>query len=118
MTRECLWKHTARQTIYISALTVALALTISIAMGGDKAATTQASAANGQQLLEQGTPLERRIAEGEIHSFHVNLNTGDFLHITVCQLGVNVAATLIAPDGTKLLEADIPRSMQEAEWLS
>jgi len=118
MTGECLWKHTARRTIYISALTVALALTISIARGGDKATTTQASAANGQQLLEQGTPLERRIAEGEIHSFHVNLNTGDFLHITVRQLGVNVAATLIAPDGTKLLEADIPRSMQEAEWLS
>src|SRR3984893_7461602 len=118
MTGECLWKQTARRTIYISALTVALALTISIGMGGDKAATTKASAANGQQLLQQGTPLERRIAEGEIQSFHVNLNAGDFLHITVRQLGINIAATLIAPDGTKLLEADIPRRTQEAEWLS
>ncbi|MCM3872015.1 MAG: hypothetical protein ND895_15125, partial [Pyrinomonadaceae bacterium] len=98
-------------------LSVCLSVTISFSRDV-KPGAVQASDGNGQQLLEQGEPLVREVAEGEIHSYRVDLKVGEFLHVVIRQLGVNVAATLIAPDGQKLLEADTPRSTQEAEWLT
>ncbi|MCM3904229.1 MAG: hypothetical protein ND866_21205, partial [Pyrinomonadaceae bacterium] len=88
-------------------LSVCLSVTISFARDV-KPGAVQASDGSGQQLLEQGKPLVREIAEGELHSYRVDLRAGEFLHVVIRQLGVNVAATLIAPDGKKLLEADTP----------
>lgn len=95
-------------------LTLALSVNISLA----KSDRVQSSGASDQQLLEQSKSLEREIAEGETHSFRLELKAGEFIHVVVRQLGVNVSVTLIAPDGKKLLEADIPRSSQEPEWLT
>jgi hypothetical protein len=74
-------------------------------------------AAGVQQLLEQGRSITRDIADGEVHSFSFDVKVGEFLHVFVRQLGVNVAVRLIAPEGTRVIEADIPRSTEEPEWL-
>jgi tetratricopeptide (TPR) repeat protein len=68
--------------------------------------------------LEPGKPIEREIAAGETHSYSLRLKAGEFIHVFVYQRGVNVAATLVAPDGKKLLESDSPLSTQEAEWIT
>lgn len=70
------------------------------------------------RALEPGKPIERQIAEGETHSFSLRLGAGEFIHVFVYQRGVNVAATLVGPEGKKLLEADSPLSTQEAEWIT
>ena len=95
-------------------LTLALSVTVSLA----KSDQVQSSRTSDQQLLEQGKAFEREITQGEIHSFRLGLKAGEFTHVVVRQLGVNVVVTLIAPDGNKLLEADIPRSSQEPEWIT
>jgi len=68
--------------------------------------------------LEPGKPIEREIAAAETHSYSLRLKAGEFIHFFVYQRGVNVAATLVGPDGKKLLEADSPLSIQEAEWMT
>jgi len=80
--------------------------------------SVQAPGLIAEQQLEPGKPVEREIAEEQTHSYHVKLAGGEFIHLFIYQRGVNVGATLIAPDGKKLLEADIPRSTQEAEWIT
>jgi len=70
------------------------------------------------RALEPGKPIERQIAAGETHTYSLRLETSDFVHVFVYQRGVNVAATLVGPDGKKLLEADSPMTMQEAEWIT
>ena len=62
------------------------------------------------RALEPGKPIEREIAAGDAHSYSLRLEAGEFIHVFVYQRGVNVAATLIGPDGKKLLEADSPLS--------
>src|SRR6266478_6511592 len=113
MHRKCLLE----ERVCLLFLAVALSVTISF-VRDVKAGAVQASDGSGQQLLEQGKPLVREVAEGEIHSYRVDLKAGEFLHVVIRQLGVNVTATLIAPNGSKLLEANIPRSTQETEWIT
>src|SRR6266567_6373230 len=70
------------------------------------------------RALEPGKPIERQIAASETHSYSLRLEAGEFIHVFVYQRGVNVASTLIGPDGKKVLEADSPLTMQEAEWVT
>src|SRR5437867_3801835 len=106
-----------QQMVRRLSLTAILCATISVG-AGDRVNVAQASDVIGQQQLKLGKPVEREIAEGEKHSYRVPLAAGEFIHVFIYQRGVNVAATLIAPDGKKLLEADAPRSTQEAEWIT
>jgi CHAT domain-containing protein/uncharacterized protein HemY len=68
--------------------------------------------------LEADKAVGREISEGETHSYRVRLEAGEFIHIFIYQRGMNVMATLFALDGNKLLETDVPRSTQEAEWIT
>ncbi len=68
--------------------------------------------------LIAGKAVEREIAEGEAHFYSLKLEEGEFVHLFIYQRGVNVSATLVGPDGGKLLEADTPVSTQEAEWIT
>lgn len=104
-----------RQRIGLLFLGVAFYLAINIA-SSDKARALQTEASG--PLLEQGSPINREAGDGQTHSFRVDMKAGEFLHVFIRQLGVNVGATLIAPDGTKVLEADVPRSTQEPEWIT
>ena len=67
MNNKCRWQESAQLRICLLFLTLALSVTISVARD-DKAGPVQASGASGQQLLQQGKPLDRAIAEGEMHS--------------------------------------------------
>lgn len=68
--------------------------------------------------LEPGKPIERPLAGGETHRYLVSLSAGEYLQVLVDQRGVDVAVTLIAPDGQKLAEMDSPNSTQGPELVS
>ncbi len=66
-------------------------------------ATAQAQDA---QLLSPGKPIEREISGGQTHTYRVALQAGQFVQFDVQQTSCDVALTLTAPDGKKLVEAD------------
>ena len=115
MNRRSPVEERPRQTIGVLTLTIALSITICVA-STNKAVALQSSTA--APLLEQDRPVERNIVEGETHSYGLTLKAGEFVHVVIRRLGVNVAATLLAPDGKRLVEADSPLSTQEAEWIT
>ncbi len=59
-------------------------------------------------ILEPDKPLTRAVAGGATHSYRVALATGQFLDLVVEQQGIDLAVTLIAPDGSKIGEVDGP----------
>ena len=77
-----------------------------------------AGAQSERRALELGKAVERVIAPGETQSYLLAETAGEFVHVFIRQQGVNIAATLVGPDGTKLLEADSPQSTQDAEWIT
>ncbi|MCI0389801.1 MAG: tetratricopeptide repeat protein [Acidobacteria bacterium] len=78
------------------------------------------SAAFGQsaQTLELGKPIEKRLAGGESHSYSVTISAGQFLRAVIEQRGIDVAVTLFAPNGRKLLEVDSPNGDEGPEPVS
>ena len=96
-------------------------LAVFLLLGGTIAVrirTVRATGVSAQERLEAGKPIEREIAAGATQSFALRLQAKEFIHVFIFQRGVNIAATLVAPDGKKLVEADTPLSTQEAEWLT
>ncbi|HEU4390332.1 MAG TPA: tetratricopeptide repeat protein, partial [Blastocatellia bacterium] len=70
-------------------------------------------------VFDQGKPLERAIHSGEVHSYRIKLSQGEYLHAVVDQRGIDLVATLLGPDGKKLLEMDSPNGDNGPEpvWL-
>ena len=68
--------------------------------------------------LEPAKPIQKELAGGPSHSYTVRLEVGQFLHVVVTQLGVDVLVLLFAPDGQKLAEVDTIASTQGQEPLS
>lgn len=60
---------------------------------------------------------KRKLAAGEYVSLEIDLAVGDYVHITVAQKGINLAATLLAPDGKILLQVDRNSLMYGSERL-
>ncbi|MBL8207276.1 MAG: CHAT domain-containing protein [Blastocatellia bacterium] len=56
--------------------------------------------------LEPGKPVERTISSGQTHTYRLTLQAGQFVQFDVQQTSCDVALTLIAPDGKKLVEVD------------
>ncbi len=77
-------------------------------------------AQNSQRLreLEQGKPIERELAGGDVHAYSILLTAGQFTSVIVDQRGIDVVATLFAPDGKQLLEVDSPNGMTGPEVVS
>jgi CHAT domain-containing protein/uncharacterized protein HemY len=99
----------------------AMKLRMALSLLSISIALLQGAAQNRQDnpgRLAPGEPLERELRKGESHTYKINLNAGDFLHVIVEQRGLDVALTLIEPGGKRLLEVDSPASAQEAEWLT
>jgi CHAT domain-containing protein/tetratricopeptide (TPR) repeat protein len=67
--------------------------------------------------LAVGTPVERELKGGETHVYVVQLAARDLLDAVIEQKGVDVVVTLVAPDGTKLLEVDSPNGERGPEPL-
>ncbi|MCI0490613.1 MAG: CHAT domain-containing protein [Blastocatellia bacterium] len=60
------------------------------------------------QSLTPALPIEREIKGGESHLYQIALASNQFLRVSAEQRGVNLALTLLSPDGNKLAEADAP----------
>lgn len=62
--------------------------------------------ATGQPELAAGTPIRRALALGQTQTFRVRAEAGDFIQVTVEQQGVDIAATLVGPDGLEIVSVD------------
>jgi CHAT domain-containing protein/tetratricopeptide (TPR) repeat protein len=67
------------------------------------------------RALEPNKPIERELRGGEIHAYSISLTTGQFLHVTVDQRGVDLVVFLFGPDGKQLMEVDSPNGTQGPE---
>ena len=54
------------------------------------------------------TPLERDMAAGDLHSYRIMLNGGQFLSARIDQRGIDVLVTLIGPGNQGVLNIDNP----------
>ena len=70
--------------------------------------TGLAVALRGQDTipLERGVAIEGDLSTGESHTYRLSLTTGDFIRVTVEQQGIDVAASLVRPDGRDLVAVD------------
>ncbi len=59
--------------------------------------------------------VERQVKGGETHEFRVSLQAGQFLHVDVEQIGIDVEVALLAPDKKKLLTVDSPNDQYGPE---
>ena len=66
-------------------------------------------------ILELAQTAEREVKGGETHEFTVSLQAGQFLHIDVEQIGIDVEVALLAPDKQKLLTIDSPNDQYGPE---
>lgn len=68
--------------------------------------------------LESGKVIERELAGGEAHAYQIHLEAGQYLHVVVTQKGIDVAVTLLTPNGEPLLEVDSPNGTEGPEPVS
>lgn len=66
-------------------------------------------------MLTAGKQIERELKGGETQDFVVNLKQREFLHVDVEQKGIDIAVTLLAPDGKNLLAIDSPNDQYGPE---
>lgn len=85
------------------------------AAGAPSPPPRQAGPAIGCPLLEVSAPFERDLQGGASHCYRVALNEGQYLHLVVDQLGIDVAVSVVGPDGRVRLEVDGPTYDRGAE---
>src|SRR5262247_3978703 len=62
-----------------------------------QASASERGAAPGAQeniSLEPGKPVERELSGGQSHSYKITMSSGQFLHIVVRQLGIDVVVVM------------------------
>jgi tetratricopeptide (TPR) repeat protein len=70
------------------------------------------------RALEPGRPVKRELAGGEQHGYQVELNSGQFLKVTVEQQGIDVAVQVLGSDGKQIFEFDSESRLQGQEEVS
>lgn len=105
-------------TLIRRGFTFCLCISAFVAMGlaTKLAARTQSGPNPGRRMsvvtehkvvrLVPGRSFNRRIKGGQMHSYQVGLEAGQFLHVIVDQRGIDLVATIFDPDGKKVLEAN------------
>jgi hypothetical protein len=58
--------------------------------------------------LQSGTPIERTLAPGQVHTFTVDLQESTYIQVVVEQRGIDVVVTVSSPTGNSLGEFDSP----------
>jgi CHAT domain-containing protein/Tfp pilus assembly protein PilF len=82
--------------------------------------TASLGAAEHTELLQPGLALSREISPGEAHHLRFELGAGEFLEALVEQRGVDVAITVVEPDGHVALEIDTrldPTRTERVLWV-
>jgi CHAT domain-containing protein/tetratricopeptide (TPR) repeat protein len=62
--------------------------------------------------LVPGQPVERAIAGAESHVYQIALTAGQFVRVTLDQIGRDMSLALEAPDGKSILDVDLNRPSQ------
>ena len=77
------------------------------------------SYANTQQLndvlLEDGQPVNREFSGGQKHTYKVDVEAGQYIHVIADQRGMDVVARLFGPDGKLITAVDNPNGSNGAE---
>lgn len=68
--------------------------------------------------LEPGKAIEREMAGGQSHAYHITLAEGQYLSIVIEQRGIDVAVRLLGPDGKQILEVNAEIRIQGREIVS
>ncbi len=68
--------------------------------------------------LQPGIPIERKIAQGQAHSFSVALEQDQFLQLVVDQHGIDLVVRVFSPTGKRLGEFDSPNGDEGPEDVS
>ena len=82
------------------------AAVISSALAVVSFAAPPSSAPKRVQPLEPGVGVERRLTQGEVHTYSVLLSSGDFFHLQVDQNHLDAAVRVLSSKGTVLAEVD------------
>ncbi len=69
--------------------------------------TARGQRSHQTERLAPGTLHERDLGAGQVHPFDIHLDAGQFLHVVIAPRGIDVAVTLIGPDGRELLKIDL-----------
>jgi CHAT domain-containing protein/uncharacterized protein HemY len=64
---------------------------------------------DGIVLLAPGKPVTRELLTGELHSYRIALISGQYLHVSVNQAGIDIRLALYEPGGQLLAESDSRR---------
>ncbi len=88
------------------------------ATSASASAGTDKQRGQGVPKLERGKPIDRELIGDQAHSYSIILRAGQYLHIVVDQRGIDVVATLFAPDQKTLAEVDSPNGTEGPEPLS
>lgn len=69
--------------------------------------------------LEPGPGERRQLSAAEVHVYPFAMREGWLLHLSLEQLGVDLAARVLAPDGSELFQVDSPTGTEGTEdvWL-
>jgi CHAT domain-containing protein/Tfp pilus assembly protein PilF len=83
-------------------------------------ASEQGAAPSAQEnvSLEPGKPIERELSGGQSHFYKITMTSGQYLHITVSQKGIDTLVALFTPDGKKVGEADKEKATVRSETIS
>lgn len=65
--------------------------------------------------LQLGVPLQRELRGGQVQTYTVDLTSGQFLHVTVEQQGIDVAITLSGPGREAIAKVDSPNGQYGPE---
>jgi tetratricopeptide (TPR) repeat protein len=57
-------------------------------------------------FLELGKPIQQKMAGNQKHQYQINLQDGEYLHLTVNQNNIDLFVTLFTPQGDKLIVSD------------
>src|SRR5262245_30268740 len=77
-----------------------------------------AQSAEESQLLEPGKPIERELSSVRSHFYKITMTSGQYLQITVDQMGIDVLVALYTPDGKKIDYADSVQATSGSEIIS
>lgn len=57
-------------------------------------------------FLELGKPIQQTMAGNQKHQYQINLQAGEYLHLTVNQKNIDLLVSLLTPQGEKLIVSD------------
>jgi CHAT domain-containing protein/tetratricopeptide (TPR) repeat protein len=93
-------------------------LTVCLACSPGRVALPSATLTPAPDVVEWGRPVERILGGGDRRELRVAVEAGWYVRLEIEQIGVDVAATLLGPDGATLFSADDPDGLLDREILA